>query len=76
MMKIMKWQGAIDDKGRLSLEVPTFLRPGPVDVVMVIQPQREEEPIPPRYDFSALIGQLAWQGDALTAQKELRHEWE
>ena len=28
-----------------------------------------------QYDFSALIGKLRWQGDALAEQRRLRDEW-
>jgi len=75
-MKIVKLKSKIDAQGRLSLEIPTFLNPGPVEVVMVIQPEPDENPASPGYDFSALTGQLTWQDDALAAQKALRNEWD
>jgi hypothetical protein len=33
-----------------------------------------QEPAP-KYNFSDLVGQLEWQGDAVTEQRKLRNEW-
>jgi hypothetical protein len=74
-MNMLKTQGVIDEQGRLRLDVPTHLPPGPVDVVMVIQPAPERSSEARTYDFSNLTGRLEWRGDALAAQRELRNEW-
>jgi hypothetical protein len=29
-----------------------------------------------KFDFSDLVGNLEWEGDALAEQKKLRNEWE
>lgn len=28
-----------------------------------------------KYDFSDLVGQLSWRGDAVAMQQDLRNEW-
>lgn len=34
----------------------------------------EQSPMP-KYNFSDLVGQLEWQGDAVAEQRRLRNEW-
>ena len=43
--------------------------------VMVTFLENHSPLFPTRYDFSALIGKLKWQGDAVSEQRKLRDEW-
>ncbi len=60
----------VDEKGRLTLDVPTDLAPGEVEVGLILPP-----PAKPKYDFSDLIGKLSYKGDPMTIQREMRDEW-
>ena len=48
-------------------------KPGNIKQAQVIVTFLEDSKL--SYDFSALIGKLRWQGDALTEQRRLRDEW-
>ncbi|MDP8243853.1 MAG: hypothetical protein P9L94_07210 [Candidatus Hinthialibacter antarcticus] len=74
-MGILKCKGFVDSSGQLNVNVHSPLQPGDVDVdvVLIVQPDNTNDSR--SYDFSDLIGKLSWSGDALSAQKQLRHEW-
>ncbi len=44
-------------------------------VLITLLGSSEGEQKKDEYNFSELAGKLKWQGDALTAQRELRDEW-
>lgn len=69
-METLKLTTTIDPDGHLRLDVPTNLPAGEVELVIVLSKPRQV-----RYDFSDLVGKLAWKGDALAAQRALRDEW-
>ena len=65
----------VSESGRLQLDIPAGLPPGPVDVVLVIQP-REERPL---HDVRELrgLGKEVWQDiDAQRYVRALRDEWD
>ncbi|MDB9514363.1 type II toxin-antitoxin system ParD family antitoxin [Kamptonema animale CS-326] len=43
--------------------------------LVVLNPISSDEKQKPSYDFSALVGRLTWQGDAVRMQRNLRDEW-
>jgi hypothetical protein len=73
-METLKVKASIDSKGRLKLDIPTALRKGEVEIVMVVE-YSDDKAVPVRYDFSDIAGKLKWSGNALQAQKALRDEW-
>ena len=44
-------------------------------VLVVIENTPQPDAEPARYDFSDLIGRLAWRGDAVAAQRAQRDAW-
>ncbi|MDX2228192.1 MAG: hypothetical protein NW220_01050 [Leptolyngbyaceae cyanobacterium bins.349] len=74
-MEVLQLTTIVDESGHLHLDIPTQLAPGQVNVVLVLNPVVAAQPQRQNYDFSDLIGRLAWQGDALAAQRALRDEW-
>ena len=72
-MDVLKCKGTVDASGHISLDGKFPFQPGNVDVVLIVQP--EEKNGSNRYDFSDIAGKLTWKGDALSAQKQLRNEW-
>jgi hypothetical protein len=69
-METLKVNAHIYPDGHLRLDLPTSLPTGEVELVIVLnRPKRA------RYDFSDLVGKLAWKGDALATQRALRDEW-
>ncbi len=68
--------------GHLVLDVPTTLIEKNVEVILVIQENKEGSPennkekkTKKKYNFSHLYGKLEWKGDALAEQKKIRSEW-
>jgi len=59
--------------GILKLHVPTSIKGGEVEILLVIEKKTETAQ---KYDFSDLSGKLKWKGDAVKAQRKLRDEWE
>ena len=74
-MEVLKLTTEIDASGYLTLNVPTQMAPGVVNLVVVVNPATAAPNPQPSYDFSDLAGQLTWQGDAIAAQRTLRDEW-
>ncbi len=74
-MEILKLTTKIDESGYLNLNIPTQLAAVEVNVVVVLNPVSLEGKQQPNYDFSDLVGQLTWQGDAVGMQRNLRDEW-
>jgi hypothetical protein len=74
-MEVLKLTTTIDELGYLSLNIPTLLAAGEVNVVVVLHPVLPERKHKPSYDFSDLVGRLTWQGDAVAMQRALRDEW-
>ncbi|MEL6353697.1 MAG: hypothetical protein AAFR58_18385 [Cyanobacteria bacterium J06627_28] len=74
-MDIVKLTAEIDESGRLNLSVPTQLAGTQVNVVIVMNPVEPATRSNLEYDFSDLTGKLAWKGDAVAMQREIRDEW-
>ncbi|MCP2728878.1 hypothetical protein [Limnofasciculus baicalensis] len=74
-MEVLKLTTTIDESGYLSLNIPTQLAAGLVNIVVVLNPVSSEVKQHPRYNFSDLVGRLTWQGDAVAIQRSLRDEW-
>ena len=45
------------------------------EVLVVLNPSSSEVEQKSSYDFSDLVGQLTWRGDAVIMQRNLRDEW-
>jgi hypothetical protein len=75
-MTTYKLRAEIDEDKKLRLEIPCDLPAGPVEVVVVVQPQPAGPPqAPPRWDDLYGIGKDVWQGiDALEYVRELRED--
>ena len=74
-MEILQLTTEIDDTGQLKINLPTNLKAGKVDLVVIVNPVIEQDKKQNSYDFSDLIRKLSWQGDAVAAQRQLRDEW-
>lgn len=74
-MEVLKLTTKIDESGYLRLNIPTQLAAMEVNVVVVVNPVGVNGKQLPGYDFSALVGRLTWQGDAVATQRALRDEW-
>jgi hypothetical protein len=74
-MDVVKLTAKTDESGCLNLKIPTHLATAEVNVVIVLNPVSSVEQPLVKYDFSDLVGQLAWQGDAVAMQRRLRDEW-
>ena len=74
-MEVLKLTTTIDESGYLNLNIPTQLAAGEVNIVVVLYPVASDGKQKPSYDFSDLVGQLTWQGNAVAMQRTLRDEW-
>ncbi|MCA1994571.1 MAG: hypothetical protein LDL41_21385 [Coleofasciculus sp. S288] len=74
-MEVLKLTTTIDRSGYLTLNIPTQLGAGEVNVIVVLNPVSSGKKQQQSYDFSDLVGRLTWQGDAVTMQRTLRDEW-
>ncbi|NEP02759.1 MAG: hypothetical protein F6K58_29740 [Symploca sp. SIO2E9] len=74
-MEVIKLTTKIDESGCLNLNIPTQLADAEVNVVIVLNPISSVEKPLFKYDFSDLVGQLTWNGDAVAMQRNLRDEW-
>lgn len=75
-MKTVHLQTVIGADGKLHLELPSDLPPGPVEVVVVIAPTTPEEGKHSWRDFLG-IGKEIWAGeDAQEYVNRLRAEWD
>lgn len=74
-MEILRLTTEIDDTGQLKINLPTNLKAGKVDLIVIVNPVIEQDKKQNSYDFSDLVGKLSWQGDAVAAQRQLRDEW-
>ncbi len=45
------------------------------EVLVFVNPISSDVKQKSSYDFSDLVGRLAWRGDAVTMQRNLRDEW-
>jgi hypothetical protein len=72
-VQVVKTKGEVGSDGRLRLDVPVELPAGTVELVLVVgvSPQ----PNGSKYNFTGVVGRLAWQGDALKEQRKLRDAW-
>ena len=75
IMEVLKLSAKTDESGCLHLQIPTQLATAEVNVVIVLNPVSSVEKPRVKYDFSDLVGQLTWQGDAVAMQRSLRNEW-
>ena len=73
-MEVLKLTTEIDDTGQLKIELPTNLKAGKVDLIVIVNPIPEKD-MRNNYNFSNLAGKLSWQGDAVATQRNLRNEW-
>jgi len=71
-METIKLKAKINKDGHIKIDVPTAMREGEVDIVLVIDKIREKGK---KYDFSDIAGKLQWNGDPLEVQRTLRDEW-
>ncbi|MBN2041271.1 MAG: hypothetical protein JW864_14615 [Spirochaetes bacterium] len=71
-MKTLRIKTNIQKDGHLKIDIPTSLKEGDVEVLLVIE---TPDSLKNKYSFSDLAGKLKWNGDALAVQKELRNEW-
>jgi hypothetical protein len=79
-MEYVQLNGVVDSDGRLRLDVPCSLPPGPVEVVVVMekgaksaQPEKKEI----RWSDYYGLGKEIWEGiDAQEYVNKLRDEWE
>ena len=74
-MEVLKLTTEIDRTGQLKIDLPTNLEAGKVDLVVIVNPVKDEGKRQNSYDFSDLEGTLSWQGDAVATQRQLRDEW-
>lgn len=74
-MKVLKLTTKTDESGYLNINIPTQLTAVEVNVVVVLNPISAAEKQNLKYDFSDLMGQLTWNGDAVAMQRNLRDEW-
>ncbi len=74
-MEVLKLTSTIDSSGQLRLDIPTALSSGNVDIVLILNPTTSKVKVTSAYDFSDLVGQLTWQGDAVAMQRAFRDEW-
>jgi hypothetical protein len=71
-METIRIDTVIKDDGYLKIDIPTPLKEGEVEVILVIQ---KKEPHVSEYDFSDIAGKLQWNGNAEEMQRALRNEW-
>ena len=74
-MEVLKLTAKTDESGCLNLNIPTQLTAVEVNVVLVLNPVSPVQKQQSKYDFSDLVGRLAFQGDAVAMQRNLRDEW-
>lgn len=74
-MQVLRFASEIDPDGHLRVDVPTQLPVGRVDLVVVINSDPQKKTSSRKYDFSDLVGKLAWRGNAVAEQRSLRDEW-
>lgn len=74
-MEVIKLTAEIDNRGKLKIDLPTNLKAGEVDLVVIVNPVPKKNQRQNTYDFSNLAGELSWRGDAVTIQRKLRDEW-
>ena len=75
-METLRTKTVIGPDGKVKIEVPSNLPPGPADVVVVISPAAETPPTAHWRDLHGL-GSEIWEGeDAQEYVNRLRDEWE
>lgn len=75
-METVHLQAVVSKDGKVRLEVPCSLPPGPAEVTVVIAPPRAEEQRMSWLDIVG-VGKEIWQGeDAQEYVNRLRDEWE
>ena len=72
-METLRINTTINSDGHLKIDIPTPLKEGDVEVILIIESKTKSVK---KYDFSDLTGKLKWNGNALDTQKALRNEWE
>ncbi len=58
----------------LTIQLPENYTNRTLEVIVL--PVEEHTVVSKRYNFSDLVGQLEWKGDAIAEQRKLRNEWE
>lgn len=74
-MEVLKLTTKTDESGCLTLNILTQLKAVEVNVVLVLNPVSSLDKQELKYDFSDLVGRLAWSEDAVAMQRTLRDEW-
>ena len=77
-MKTVKTSGNVSPDGNLRIEVPSGLPPGPVDIVLVLEPRTPQAPprAVVRWEELEGLGKEIWHGeDAQAYVNRLREEW-
>jgi hypothetical protein len=76
-MRTIHRQTEVDSSGRLRLDVPCDLPPGPVDVILVVEPVRTHPSAKTlRWEDAYGLGKEIWEGiDAQAYVNALRDEW-
>ena len=76
-MKTIHHKTEVDSSGRLRLDVPCDLPPGPVDVILVVEPLRPQPGAKTlRWEDAYGLGKEIWGSlDAQAYVNALRDEW-
>lgn len=76
-METIHEKAEVDEAGRLRLDVPCDLPPGPVEVVLVIEPLQPQPAAKAlRWEDAYGLGKEIWEGiDAQVYVDALRDEW-
>ena len=68
-MEKLRFRTKIHKDGHLKIDMPTSLKKGEVEVMLIIESDKKGKN---KYNFSDIAGKLSWEGNALEVQKELR----
>lgn len=75
-MKSLKLQGEVQQDGVLRLEVQSGLPPGPVDILLTVEPHSTAPPVPLHLRDLEGLGREIWAGvDPQVYVDRLREEW-
>ncbi len=75
-MKALSLQTEITPDGKLLLDLPCELPPGPAEVVVVVQPK--SAPVGPPFDTleGLFVGQLPPAADIEAELRDIRQQWQ
>jgi len=72
-METIKINTTIEADGHLKIDIPTSMKKGEVEVILVIENKQKQSV---KYDFSDISGKLKWDGNSVETQRALRDEWQ